>query len=156
MKQADTVAVAVVGATGYTGMELLRLLDGHPRARLVAATSRQAAGQSVAAAMPGLASIDLTLVDADAQALRAVGAEVVFVGLPHGAFASQAQSYLDAGLRVIDLSADFRLHRPADYPRYYAYEHPAPRLLDQAQHLAQSLISYPSSRPKKAVRTLEA
>ena len=137
------VGVGILGVTGYAGAEALRLLLGHPRARLVAAAARQQAGQPLAVALPGLAAPELILDGLTAAgagdlatpaAWRARGVEVVFACLPHGVLASQATDWLAAGLRLIDLSADFRLRDPAAYPVHYQLEHPAPALLAQARY----------------------
>jgi N-acetyl-gamma-glutamyl-phosphate reductase len=123
--------VGILGATGYTGAELVRLLEGHPGARLAAAGSRQEAGRPIAEVLPFLHESGLVLDDdperPDAWAAR--GVEVVFSALPHGAFAARARAFLDAGLRVIDLSSDFRLRDAKDYRRRYGREHPDPALL---------------------------
>jgi N-acetyl-gamma-glutamyl-phosphate reductase len=126
--------VGILGATGYTGAELVRLLAGHPKAELRAAGSRQHAGEPLAHVWPALAPLDLMLEDdpADPAAWVDRGVEVVFAALPHGAFAGRAAAYLAAGIRVVDLSADFRLSDPAEYARRYHAEHPAPHLLEKA------------------------
>src|SRR5690606_24122635 len=105
-----SVGVAVVGATGYTGVELCRLLAAHPEAALLAASSRQHAGQPLSAAWPALAHLDLRLDDdgASPAAWRQRGVDTVFLALPHGEAAARVPALLEAGLRVIDLSADFR------------------------------------------------
>ncbi len=126
--------VGVLGATGYTGAELVRLLAAHPMARLAAAGSRQEAGRSLAQVLPSLPEADLILDDdpEDPGAWADRGVEVVFSALPHGAFAARARSFLRAGLRLVDLSSDFRLRDPADYQRRYGREHPDPELLGEA------------------------
>ena len=130
------VGVGVLGATGYTGAELVRLLAAHPHAALRAVGSRQHAGEPLAGVHPGLAPLDLVLDDdpTDPDPWVDRGVEVVFAALPHGALASRAPAYLAAGIRVIDLSADFRLRDAAEYPRRYHFEHPAPNLLAQATY----------------------
>ena len=129
------VNVAIVGASGYSGEELVRLLLHHPSARLTAVTSRQQAGQTVAQVFPRFASHSL------ARSLRfsepnlellARQARVVFLALPHGVAAEFAVPLLQAGCQVIDLSADFRLRSAAVYREFYAHEHPAPDLLAKA------------------------
>jgi N-acetyl-gamma-glutamyl-phosphate reductase len=130
--------IGILGVSGYSGMELVRLLALHPHARLVAAGSRQFAGQSLAAACPGLGGagtgwlVDDDPTDASAWADR--GVQVVFSALPHGAFAARARRFLDAGMRVIDLSADFRLRDAGEYERRYGVAHPDPGLLSQATY----------------------
>src|SRR5271157_3216224 len=131
----DQTKVAIVGASGYSGEELVRLLLRHPRAELAAVTSRQYAGQGLGQVFPKYAN------EPRAKGLRfsepkpellARAAEVVFLALPHGVAAEFAQPLLQLGCQVIDLSADFRLHSAALYKEFYAQEHPAPELLAQA------------------------
>ncbi len=126
---------AIVGASGYSGEELVRLLLRHPQAELAAVTSRQYAGQTLARVFPKFAH------DPRAKSLRfsepqteflAKSAEVVFLALPHGVAAEFAAPLLDLGCQVIDLSADFRLRSPALYKEFYGHDHPAPELLAQA------------------------
>jgi N-acetyl-gamma-glutamyl-phosphate reductase len=129
------VKSAIVGASGYTGMELLRLLLVHPGVELVAATSRQEAGRALGEVFPrfrAAAGAELAFIAPDAEAIAATGAEVAFLALPHGVAAEIARALLDRGLRVIDLSADFRLRDPAVYREFYDHEHPAPELLAEA------------------------
>jgi N-acetyl-gamma-glutamyl-phosphate reductase len=123
--------VAVVGATGYAGAELVRILVGHPDVTLTTVTSRQFAGQPFASIYPALAGLtDLVCETYDADRLKAA-AEVVFLSLPHQLPMTLVPELLEAGLRVIDLSADFRF---SDVRRYEgAYQpHKAPELLEQA------------------------
>ncbi len=127
--------VAIVGASGYSGEELVRLLLSHPHAELVAVTSRQQAGQTVGQVFPKFASHPraraLRFVDPNAE-LLARAADVVFLALPHGVAAEFAVPLLKLGCRVIDLSADFRLKSAAIYKEFYAHDHPAPELLAQS------------------------
>jgi N-acetyl-gamma-glutamyl-phosphate reductase len=123
---------AIVGASGYSGEELVRLLLRHPQAELAAVTSRQYAGQTVARVFPkfGHDSRAKTLRFSEPQPeLLAKAAEVVFLALPHGVAAEFAAPLLDLGCQVIDLSADFRLKSPALYKEFYGHDHPAPELL---------------------------
>lgn len=135
MSTHPSVKVAIVGASGYSGEELVRLLLNHPRADLVAVTSRQYAGQSVAQVFPRFASHpaarELKFSEPDAAAL-AKQAQIVFLALPHGVAAEYAVPLNQQGVRVIDLSADFRLRSADVYQEFYAHEHPAPGLLAQA------------------------
>jgi N-acetyl-gamma-glutamyl-phosphate reductase len=126
---------AVVGASGYAGEELVRLLLAHPNVDLVAVTSRQLAGKTVAQAFPRFANHEkaraLKFVDADPKTL-AGKAEIIFLALPHGVSAEIAKSLVDLGARVIDLSADFRLRDAQVYKEFYGNDHPAPELLGNA------------------------
>ena len=129
------VKIAVIGASGYTGLELLRLLLTHPHAKLVCVTSRQNAGRSIGELFPrfnGAPASDLQFIDPEPEAIAASGAEIAFLALPHGVAAGYASSLLDKGLRIIDLSADFRLDDPEVYKEFYDGEHPAPELLKEA------------------------
>ncbi len=129
------VKVAVVGASGYSGRELLRLLLMHPSIQLACITSRQHASLSLAEIFPRFRHSprsDLRFIEPDPAAVAASGAEAAFLALPHGVAASIALPLLDLGLRVIDLSADFRLRDPAVYSEYYHDEHPAPDWLKLA------------------------
>jgi len=129
------VKIAIIGASGYTGLELLRLLLTHPHAELVCVTSRQNAGRSIAELFPrfsGAEAASLTFIDPDADTVAATGAEIAFLALPHGVAAGYASSLLDKGLKIIDLSADFRLEDPEVYKEFYGADHPAPELLKEA------------------------
>ena len=130
-----TKKIAIVGASGYSGEELVRLLLNHPHAELVAVTSRQNAGQTMAQVFPKFASHpkskNLRFVEPNAEVL-AKQVDVVFLALPHGVAAEYAVPLLDAGAVVIDLSADFRLKSAEIYKEFYAHEHPAPALLKKS------------------------
>src|SRR5882672_9916747 len=124
--------VAIVGASGYSGEELVRLLLSHPEAELAAVTSRQYAGQTVGQVFPKFANHPRakTLRFSEPKAeLLAKAAQIVFLALPHGVAAEFAVPLLQAGCLVIDLSADFRLKSAAVYQEFYAHDHPAPDLL---------------------------
>ncbi len=114
------IRVAVAGASGYAGGELLRLLAGHPEFDLVAATAHSQAGAHVAAAHPQLTGLDLILGATDAAALG--DADLVFLALPHGQSAALA-ARLPAAVKVVDLGADFRLRSAAPWAKYYGGEH---------------------------------
>lgn len=131
----NRIKTAIVGASGYTGMELLRLLLVHPGVELVAATSRQEAGKPLAAVFPRFrkaAGAELAFIEPDPDAIAATGAQVAFLALPHGVAAEIARALLERGLKVIDLSADFRLRDAAVYQEFYEHPHPAPDLLAEA------------------------
>lgn len=130
-----TLRVAIVGASGYSGEELVRLLLRHPHAELTAVTSRASAGKSVAEIFPKFAHYpkarELHFSDPNTE-LLAKQADVVFLALPHGVAAEFAIPLLQLGCRVIDLSADFRLKSASVYKEFYAHEHPAPELLTKS------------------------
>jgi N-acetyl-gamma-glutamyl-phosphate reductase len=127
--------VAIVGASGYSGEELVRLLLSHPHAELSAVTSRQYAGQSIAQVFPKFANHPraggLRFSEPKVE-LLAKQAQIVFLALPHGVAAEFAVPLLQLGCQVIDLSADFRVRSAAVYKDFYAHDHPAPDLLSQA------------------------
>jgi N-acetyl-gamma-glutamyl-phosphate reductase len=122
------VRAAVAGANGYAGMTAVHLLARHPHVELVELSSRSFAGKPYSAVFPLL---DLAGEFAAEPAAKG-GVDVVFSCLPHGVGAGRAQAWLAAGARVIDMSADFRLHDPAEYPRWYGAAHPLPSLLEEA------------------------
>ncbi|MEM9080553.1 MAG: N-acetyl-gamma-glutamyl-phosphate reductase [Verrucomicrobiota bacterium] len=131
----NPLPVAVLGASGYTGIELLRLLLNHPGAQLVAITSRANAGLPLSSILPRFASLpgaDLPFIEPDMDAVVASGAKVAFLALPHGKAADYALPLLEKGLKVIDLSADFRLNNAETYAEFYGQPHPAPEWLDKA------------------------
>ncbi len=122
------IQAAVFGATGYTGHELIEILCRHPEVRLAAALSRSAAGQSLRQIYPGAPDVPLlSLREAPLDSL-----DVAFLCLPHAAAADTALALLEAGVRVVDLSADFRLRDAGTYSQWYGVDHPAPQLLQEA------------------------
>ena len=134
--------VGVVGASGYSGETLVKLLLGHPQVTLGAVTSRQHAGKPLAQVIPAVRGIDrgLRFVDSDAAALAASDLALFFLALPHGAAAAYARAFIAAGKKVIDLSADFRIADLATYVRYYG-EHHAPELLARARFVLPELTA---------------
>jgi len=132
VKTTTPVKVAIVGASGYSGEELVRLLLTHPHSELNAVTSRQYAGQALVrvfprfASRPGARTLHLS---EPSPELLAKQADVIFLALPHGIAAEFAIPLLKLGCRVIDLSADFRLKDAAVYKEFYGHDHPAPELL---------------------------
>lgn len=131
--------VAVVGASGYSGEELVRLLARHPAVELVCVTSRSLAGTPVVDVMPkfrGLLSPELKFDASDAASLAArADIDLVFLALPHGVAAEYATTLVASGKKVIDLSADFRLNSAALYKEYYGAEHPNAQLLAEAAYV---------------------
>src|SRR3954470_23311336 len=111
------IKAGIVGGTGYTGVELLRLLAQHPQVELKAITSRKEAGTPVAAMFPSLRGrVDLAFTEPDMKAPG--GCDVVFCATPHGVYMKDARAVLDAGAKIVDLSADFRLQVLAEWERW--------------------------------------
>ncbi|MCH4814343.1 MAG: N-acetyl-gamma-glutamyl-phosphate reductase [Saccharolobus sp.] len=128
----DRVRVAVVGGSGYTGGELLRILVTHPKTEISVITSREYAGKPVSLVHPnlrGLLSLNFTNFSIDKISDKA---DAIFLALPHGVSLNYVPKLLDLGLTIVDLSADFRLKNPELYKIWYNYEHPYPDLLDKA------------------------
>ena len=134
--------VGVIGAAGYIGETLVRLLLRHPSVHLVAVTSRQHAGKPLESVIPALRGLTrgLTFTPSDAEALAArTDVDLFFLALPHGAAATYARPLVDAGKRVIDVSADFRISDPEIYTHYYGNAHPDPALLDRSAYVVPEL-----------------
>ena len=132
--------VGVIGASGYSGEQLLKLLLTHPRVTLAAVTSRSQAGKPLSQVAPTLRGQDrdLKFINSDAAALAATDIDLFFLALPHGAAAEFAKVLVPAGKRVIDLSADFRIADLATYEKYYG-KHNAPELLPHARYVLPEL-----------------
>lgn len=131
MTRHEKIRVGVVGATGYTGVELLRLLAGHPGAQLSVVTSREQAGRPVAALFRNLRRhVDLEFSAPDVERLKSC--EVVFFATPNGTAMTMTAELVASGVRVIDLSADFRLRDVSEWREWYGMEHACPELLDEA------------------------
>ena len=125
------IKVGIVGGTGYTGVELLRLLAGHPNTELVAITSRSEKGKPVSALFPNLRGIvDLAFSEPELDNLK--HCDVVFFATPHGVAQNLVPEILAAGIRVIDLSADFRIRDIDVWEKWYAQAHAAPELAAEA------------------------
>ncbi|HEX7543180.1 MAG TPA: N-acetyl-gamma-glutamyl-phosphate reductase [Candidatus Limnocylindrales bacterium] len=120
------ISVGIVGAAGYAGGELVRLLLSHPNVRLVGLYGRNRENQPIAVSHPHLSASGLAI-DQDMPQ-----ADAIFTALPHGVAAGMAAEIVARGSALIDIGPDFRLHDPADYPRWYKLQHPAPELLAQA------------------------
>ena len=119
--------IGIIGASGYTGAELVRLLGAHPSARVVAATSESSAGQSLLQLYPGLGPAgDLRLTHASQTVLTPETVEAVFLALPHGEAQALAPDLVGKGLKVVDLSGDFRFPDPAVWTQWYHRPHQAP------------------------------
>jgi len=118
----------IINVTGYAGSELARLLHAHPDVDLVAVTGRSAAGKRLPEVFPHLWQVDLPIT----ESLDDANVDVVLSALPHAASAEQLLPYIERGMPVIDLSADFRLKRVDEYESHYKVTHPAPQLLQRA------------------------
>lgn len=127
----SVIRAGVVGGTGYTGVELIRLLAGHPAVELAVVTSREQAGRPVADLYQNLRGhIDLVFSAPDDPALGRCNA--IFFATPNGTAMTMVPELLSAGVRVIDLSADFRLKDPDEWRQWYGLTHACPELLDEA------------------------
>ncbi len=125
------IKVGIVGGTGYTGVELLRLLAQHPQVEMRAITSRGDAGMAVAEMFPSLRGrVALSFVDPKAADLESC--DIVFFATPNGIAMEQAKTLLDAGVRVIDLAADFRIKDLTEWEKWYGMKHAAPELISEA------------------------
>ena len=125
------IKVGIVGGTGYTGIELLRILARHPQSELVAITSRKEAGTLVADIFPSLRGV-VDLAYSDPAKVDLSKCDVVFFATPSTVAMGEATALVDAGVRVIDLSADFRLRSQSEWEKWYKVKHAAPALLPQA------------------------
>ena len=127
----NKVRVAIFGASGYAGEELLRILLRHPNAEIVAITSRKNAGEPVETVFPRFTGSGLKFVAPDTAEI-AKNCDAAILALPHGLATEFAIPLLQAGVKVFDISADFRLKSEAKYKEYYKANHPAPELLKTA------------------------
>jgi N-acetyl-gamma-glutamyl-phosphate reductase len=150
--------VAVINVTSYMGMEAARLLSNHPGVEIVSVTGRSEAGNRLRDVLPHLSRIDLTIERAPKEA------DVVFSSLPHKASAEALMPLVQNGVKVIDLSADFRLKAAEEYRRWYDFSHPAPEMLQKAvygltelhrpQLAGCSLVANPGCYPTSAILAL--
>ncbi|MGL5143901.1 MAG: N-acetyl-gamma-glutamyl-phosphate reductase [Acinetobacter junii] len=125
------ISVGIVGGTGYTGVELLRLLLRHPQARVDVLTSRTEAGKRVADMFPSLRGhTELEFSDLDLDRLKQC--DVVFFATPHGVAMQHAQELIDSDTKVIDLAADFRLQNLAEFEKWYGMQHSCPTVLTES------------------------
>ena len=148
----------IINVTGYAGIELARLLHGHPEVELTSVTGRSAAGQPLGAVFPHLASLELTVTEALGKV------DVAFSAMPHKESAEAILPLVEAGVKVVDISADFRLRDAGDYPRWYGFEHPAPELLSTAvyglpelyrkQVASAQIVANPGCYPTTAILAL--
>ncbi len=145
------ITVGIVGATGYTGAELIRLLSQHPEVKIATLTSRVEAGRDAAELFPFLRGrCDVKFSAPDFKQLA--GCDVVFFATPHGVAMEQAPALLDIGVKVIDLGADFRLRSTAVFQEWYGLEHTAPTCLSQAVYGLAEL--YPDAIAQAALIAL--
>lgn len=127
----ESIRVGIVGGTGYTGVELLRLLAQHPRAELAVITSRKEAGMPVSDMFPNLRGrVALKFTEPSREALSAC--DIVFFATPNGVAMNEARALYDAGVRMIDVAADFRLKDVALWERWYRMKHACPELVAEA------------------------
>lgn len=150
--------IAIVNITGYIGAEVARLLYRHPGVQIVSITGRSEVGKKLGQVMPYLSDIDLTIEAEPGEA------DLVFSSLPHKASAEAVAPLVRKGVRVVDLSADFRLRDAAEYPRWYDFAHPAPELLPKAVYglteihrsevASASLVANPGCYPTSAILAL--
>ncbi|MDW5416915.1 N-acetyl-gamma-glutamyl-phosphate reductase [Iodobacter sp. CM08] len=125
------IKVGIVGGTGYTGVELLRLLARHSGVKLQAVTSRKEAGMKVAEMYPSLRGwVDLAF--STPEEARLTECDVVFFATPNGIAMQQARELLDAGVKVIDLAADYRIKDLAEWSKWYGMQHASPELIEEA------------------------
>jgi N-acetyl-gamma-glutamyl-phosphate reductase len=122
------IKAGIINVTGYAGVELARLLHQHPEVELTSVTGRSTAGQKLGSVFPHLSQLDLTI----EAALGEV--DVAFSAMPHKESAELILPLIKKGMKVVDISADFRLNDAGDYPRWYDFDHPAPELLAKAAY----------------------
>jgi len=150
--------VGIINVTGYTGVELARLLHQHPSVELVSVTGRSTAGQKLGDVFPHLADIDLTI---EAELGKV---ELAFSAMPHKESAKEVIPLLKKGVRVVDISADFRLKDASLYQSWYGFSHPAPQLLAEAVYglpelhraeiVSARLVANPGCYPTSAILAL--
>lgn len=146
------IKVGITGASGYAGIELVRILARHPNVELACVTSRKLAGTAVADNMPALRHLlkaDLEFIPSSPEEQAKMDVDVWFLALPHGAAAEYAKPLVEAGKTVIDLSADFRLNSLDIYKEYYKEDHRAPDLLKLGKYVVAEL--FPVSSEDKLI-----
>ncbi len=150
--------IGIINVTGYAGVELARLLYQHPQVELTSITGRSAAGQKLGKVFPHLAGIDLTI-KAELEEV-----DLAFSAMPHKESAKEVIPLLKRGIKVVDISADFRLKDAEEYPSWYGFAHPAPELLEEAvfglpelyksQIMSARLVANPGCYPTSAILAL--
>ncbi len=154
----ESIKVGIINVTGYIGIDLARLLHQHPGVSLASVTGRSAAGEKLETVFPHMAGVDLEITS-DLEEV-----DLAFSALPHGAGAEVIARTLEKDIKVIDISADFRLNDAAIYKEWYKIAHPVPELLDEAVYglpeinrskIARSrLIANPGCYPTSAILPL--
>lgn len=157
-KNKNITRVGIANVTGYAGVELARLLSRHPDVELVSVSGRSASGKRLGEVFPHLAHIDLMITPELGEV------DFAFSALPHKESAPVVASLLNAGAKVVDISADFRLKDPALYQEWYGFSHPAPQLLSEAvyglpelyrKNIAKArLVANPGCYPTSAILAL--
>jgi len=152
------IRVGIINVTGYAGVELARLLYQHPQIELTSVTGRSAAGQRLGKVFPHLASLNLSI-EAELGEV-----DLAFSAMPHKESAKEVIPLLNRGVKVVDISADFRLKNAAEYQNWYGFTHPAPQLLKQAvygltelyrsQVASAQLVANPGCYPTGAILPL--
>jgi N-acetyl-gamma-glutamyl-phosphate reductase len=157
------IRVGIIGATGYVGAELIRLLSRHPHVEIAGLQGRDREAEPIGATHPHLAGTGL-----EVNAMLPP-VDAIFLALPHGTAAGIVPDLAAAGTTIIDLGPDFRLRNPADYPRWYGFEHPTPELLDDAvyglpelhraelaslRHAARAIVGAPGCYPTTTLLAL--
>ncbi|MFC2042359.1 N-acetyl-gamma-glutamyl-phosphate reductase [Chloroflexota bacterium] len=152
------IKVGIINVTGYAGVELARLLKQHPEVELVSVTGRSAAGQKLGDVFPHLADLDITI------DTKLGEVDLAFSAMPHKESAKEIMPLINAGIKVVDISADFRLKDAAAYPQWYGFTHSSPQLLEQAvyglpelhrsQIASAQLVANPGCYPTGAILAL--
>ena len=151
--------VGILNVTGYSGSELARLLHGHPEVTLTSVTGRSAAGEKLGDVFPHLSDLDMVI-----QPELDGSLDMVFSALPHKASAEAVIPLVEDGIKVVDVSADFRLKQPSQYEEWYGFTHPGPQYLEEAVYgitelnraeVSQSrLVANPGCYPTSAILAL--
>ena len=151
--------VGIINVTGYAGVELARILHRHPEVEITSVTGRSAAGKKLGEVFPHLSAIDLTITEDLTESVDAV-----FSALPHAASAERLEASLKDGVKVIDISADFRLKDLDEYQQWYKTEHPCPQYLEEAVYglselhreevASANLVANPGCYPSAAILAL--
>ncbi|MFC2034296.1 N-acetyl-gamma-glutamyl-phosphate reductase [Chloroflexota bacterium] len=152
------IKAGIINVTGYAGIELARLIYQHPQLELTSVTGRSAAGQKLTAIFPHLVNLDL-MIESELGEV-----DVAFSAMPHKESAKEIIPLVEKGIKVVDISADFRLKDAGDYPSWYGFKHPAPELLKQAvyglpelyasQIASTRLVANPGCYPTGAILAL--